>query len=465
MHNLSLSEIAEVIQAKLLGEELQVKPKGASIDTRKLEPGQLFFALKGEKTDGHNYLAEACRLGAVAAVVSYIPSEFQEKYFPLLLVDDPEKALQQLALVQRNLLHGPVIAITGSTGKTTTKDILAAILSENGPVLSTLGNYNNELGLPLTLLSLEEKHWAIVLEMGMDDLGEIDALGTIAKPTHGIITNIGHAHQEILGSQEKIAQAKAELFPHISPEGGVVLNKQDQMILKPWLSELRCPITWIDYLSSADLWATEIQSNENNHGYNYQICTEGEKAPVTLNIPGKHNIINSLSAVAIARQLGLSWEKISSGLSKVQLTPMRLEIIQLPAQLTLINDSYNANPASMISALEVLQSVGGNRRRIAILGDMYELGDYSVQGHREVGKKAKEIEPAYLITVGQLAQQIAEGAIRAGLSEDHTRVFLSNREALSFLKEIITSGDVILVKGSRGLKMEEIIMGLTGLSP
>jgi UDP-N-acetylmuramoyl-tripeptide--D-alanyl-D-alanine ligase len=461
LYNLSLSKIAQAIQAELIGEGGRIEPSGASIDTRNLEPGQLFFALAGEKTDGHNFLKEACRLGAAAAVVNRIPPELQGIDFPLLLVPDPEKALQRLAFVQRNLTQSPVIAITGSTGKTTTKDILASILAEKGNVLSTEGNYNNELGLPLTLLALEKQHWAVVTEMGMDDLGEIDFLASIAQPTHGIITNIGHAHQEVLGSQEKIAQAKAELFPHISPNGGLTLNKQDEAILQPWLSNVRCQINWVDYSPPADLWATEILPNECNYGYTFQICTEGRKLPVTLNIPGRHNIINSLAAVSIARQLGLSWEEIKSGLSKVHLTPMRLEIIELPEQeLTLINDAYNANPASMAAALEVLHNVAGNRRKIAVLGDMFELGSYSVAGHLEVGEKAQAIHPEYLVTVGEFGHYIAEGAVNAGLPAGKIRSFRENREALSFLKKIITAGDVILVKGSRGVKMEQIVAGL-----
>lgn len=461
MYNLSLSKIAQTIQAELIGEGGRVEPRGASIDTRKLEPGDLFFALPGEKTDGHNYLVDAYRLGAVAAVVNRIPPEIQGVDFPLLVVPEPEKALQQLALVQRSRTGIPVIAITGSTGKTSTKDILASILAEKGEVLSTRGNYNNELGLPLTLLALEKQHWAVVVEMGMDALGEIDFLASIAEPTHGLITNIGHAHQEILGSQEKIAQAKAELFPHISPKGGLVLNKQDEAILQPWLSNVRCPISWVDFSPPANFWATEIRPNEHNYGYTFKVCAEGRKIPLTLNIPGRHNIVNSLAAVSIARQLGLSWEEIRLGLSKVQLTPMRLEIIRLPKQeITIINDAYNANPDSMASALEVLQSVAGKRRKIAVLGDMFELGSYSVEGHLEVGEKAKAIHPEYLITVGELGHYIAQGAVKAGFPEGNTRSFRDNREALSFLKSIVAPGDVILVKGSRGVQMERIVAGL-----
>ena len=462
MYDFTLGEIAQVIQAELIGGDAQIKPLGASIDTRKLRPGQLFFALKGERTDGHHFLEQAFVQGAAGAVVNYLPPGFSKPGFPLLLVDDSERALQHLASVQRQMMKGPVIAITGSTGKTTTKDILASILHQKGAVLSTEGNYNNQLGLPLTLLSLEQKHWAIIVEMGMGGLGEIDLLAKIAKPTHGLITNIGHAHQEILGSQEKIAQAKAELFPYIPPEGGMVLNKQDQAILKTWVADLSCPVNWFDYSPPADLWASAVQVNKKDYGYTYQVNTKEEAIPMAINVPGKHNIINSLAAIGIARQLGLTWEEIRLGLSQVQLTSMRLEIIRPPGrEITLINDAYNANPASMASSLEVLDTIAGSCRKIAILGDMYELGASWAEYHQEIGKKAKAVNPAYLITVGRLAQEIIEGALQSGFPKARTRSLENNQAVLAFLENIVAPGDVILVKGSRGVKMEEIIKGLS----
>lgn len=462
MYNFTLGEIARTIQAELLGGNARIEPRGASIDTRRLEPGQLFFALKGERTDGHRFLEQAYHSGAVGAVVSHLPSEFSRPDFPLLLVDDAETALQQLASAQRKIMKGPVIAITGSTGKTTTKDILAAILLQKGAVLSTEGNYNNHLGLPLTLLALEQKHWAVIVEMGMGGLGEIDLLAEIAEPTHGLVTNIGHAHQEILGSQAKIAQAKAELFSHIPPEGGMVLNKQDQAILKTWAADLSCPIQWFDYSPPADLWVSAVEANKEDYGYTFQVNTESETASMAINIPGKHNIVNSLAAMAIARQLGLTWEEIRSGLSEVRLTSMRLEITQSSRRkITLINDAYNANPASMASSLEVLDTIAGSRRKIAILGDMYELGASWAEYHREVGKKVKSIKPAYLITVGRLAGEIVTGAIQAGFPKAKTGSFKDNQAVLAFIEDIVMPGDVILVKGSRGVKMEEIVKGLS----
>lgn len=464
MFGLDLIQIAEKIQGQLLQGEGKVCPLGAAIDTRKLKKGDLFFALPGTKTDGHSFLKEAQEKGACAAIISRVPEEnLLAKDLPLILVQDSEKALQQLAQAQRQLFSGPVIAITGSTGKTTTKDMLGAILSEKGPVLSTTGNYNNQLGLPLTILSLEANHWAIVTEMGMRNLGDIDFLAVIARPTHGIITNIGHTHQEILGSQEKIAQAKAELISHIPVTGAMALNIEDKKLLKAWLSNLRCPVQWFAYNPPADIWIEDIVLNQ-ELSYSYRICSQKGSAQVTLNIPGRHNILNSLAAAAIASQLGLSFQETTRGLAQVNLSPMRLEKINIPEKdWVIINDTYNANPVSMCSALEVLTTTAGKRRTIAVLGDMYELGDYSETGHRLVGKKAKEQDIAYLITVGQLARQIAEAAKMENFPEGKIKSCQNNQEAVSYLRDILRPGDVILLKGSRGVKMEEIVRHLSRL--
>lgn len=461
MYGLSLEKIAQVLQGTLIQGNPYYCPVGAAIDTRKIRPGELFFALTGEKTDGHKFLDQARENGAAGAVVARVPSDFAANDFSLLMVDNVAKALQQLAAAQRQIFNGPVIAITGSTGKTTTKDMLWSILNENGPVQKTVGNYNNELGLPLTILSLTKKHWALILEMGMRGLGEIDFLACIGKPSHGIITNIGHTHQEILGTRERIAQAKAELISHIPYNGGLVLNTEDKSILKPWLSNIRSRVTWVGMSPSADLFPTQVEETK---GYGLEFSAQslkGDEARVVLKVPGKHNIQNALAAAGIALQLGLSWDMITSGLAQVKLTAMRLQIEEIPGRdILIINDAYNANPASMQSALEVLYTIAGGRRMLAVLGDMYELGDYSLEGHLLVGRKAKEVQPAYLITVGKLAFQIGQGAHEAGLEKGKIRACQNNQEALSYIKDIIQPGDVILVKGSRGVKMENIVTGL-----
>ncbi|PKM89487.1 MAG: UDP-N-acetylmuramoyl-tripeptide--D-alanyl-D-alanine ligase [Firmicutes bacterium HGW-Firmicutes-12] len=468
MYELTLEKITEATQGELRGTggAGEIQPTGVSIDTRTIKPGELFFAFIGERTDGHNYLQQALEKGAVAAVVSYLPEEASLEGFPIIKVKDVTKAIQQTALVMRRLFSGPIIAVTGSTGKTTTKDMLWSILSERGPVLCNAGNHNNELGLPLTILSLEKKHWAVVLEMGMRGLGEIDFLACLSEPNYGIITNVGHTHRELLGSQENIAQAKAELLSHIPSQGGIVLNKEDRILLKPWLSNIRCKVSWVNQNTSADIWARDIKELWNKDGQpslSFSVYTRsGRECSLMLPVPGVHNVTNALLSVAMARQLGIKWEEISTGLRNLKLTSMRLELQYCDQRkILVINDAYNANPASMQAALEVLASrAATGQRPIAVLGNMYELGDYEEEGHILVGKKAKETGTAYLITVGDKARLIANGALKAGMKEENIHICYDNIQALDILKKIIQPNDVLLIKGSRGVKMEEIAIGL-----
>ncbi|MBZ4654713.1 MAG: UDP-N-acetylmuramoylalanyl-D-glutamyl-2,6-diaminopimelate/D-alanyl-D-alanyl ligase [Peptococcaceae bacterium] len=461
MYGLSLAKIAKIVQGVPLGGNQSVEPGGASIDTRKLKQGELFFALKGEKVDGHNFLAQAREQGAAGAVVNYRPRDFNDPEFPLIQVENTVKALQQLAVHVRKAFDGPVVGVTGSTGKTTTKDMVASVLAQKGEVLKTAGNYNNELGLPLTILSLEPSHWAMVIEMGMRGLGEIDFLCCISEPTHGIITNIGHTHQELLGTQEKIAQAKAELISHIPAQGGMMLNIDDKEILKPWLTNVRSPLLWYGLDPACHIWGDSME-NLGKDGIKFTIHTqEGPGVDVTLPVPGKHNVLNSLAAAGIARQLGLSWQEIKEGLENTRLSHMRLEFINIPEKgIQVINDAYNANPSSMAAALEVLKSAAGNGRAIAVLGDMYELGDYAEEGHLRVGHRANELDVAYLITVGSLGSMIARGAQEAGMNPGKIRTCQNNAEALSYLRDILKAGDVVLIKGSRAVRMEEIVAGI-----
>jgi len=462
MFGLSLEEVAFSMQGKLYGENCNYEPSGASIDTRSVKKGELFFALKGEKADGHKYLKKAKDNGAIAAVVSYIPSDYVASNFTLIIVKDTVEALQQLAAVQRTLFEGIVIAVTGSTGKTTTKDMMASILREKGNVLQTKDNFNNELGMPLTILALKKEHQFIVTEMGMRGLGEIDFLCKIAQPNYGVITNIGHTHQEFLGSQEKIAQAKSEMISHISAKGGLALNIKDNNILNPWISENCPPVLWFGLTAGADLTATEVCLSDENR-ISFSIMFRGQKvAEINLPVPGRHNVLNALAAVAIARQVGLTWQEIKTGLEKVKLTSMRLEFTMISDKnVQVINDAYNANPDSTISALEVLSAAAKGGRAIGVLGDMYELGEYSKKGHLLVGRQAKSEDLAYLITVGKLGAIIAKGAFEAGMDSDKIKICKNNKKALDCLLEIIEPRDVILVKGSRGVKMEEIVVGLS----
>lgn len=463
MFGFTWEKIACAIQGNvdITGGWPQEVPTGVCIDTRNLHKGDLFFALKGEKTDGHIFLKEAREKGAVGAIVNYRPPDFTFKDFPLLLVEDSIKALQQLAVAQRCIFTGVVIAVTGSTGKTSTKEMIAAILHEQGSVLKTTDNHNNELGLPLTILALKKEDRFLVVEMGMRGLGEIDFLCRLSQPDYGVITNIGHTHQELLGSQEKIAQAKAELISHLPAKGGLVLPFSAKKILRPWLTNIRCSVLWFGEDASADISAGQIDLQGENPLSFSLYYRRKEVSHIILSLPGRHNVLNALAAVAIGKLVGLSWVQISIGLKNAVLPRMRLEFNKAKSgNVQVINDAYNANPDSMLAALEVLQATAVEKRTIAVLGDMYELGDYTEEGHLLVGRHVKEKELAYLITVGKLGAIIARGALDAGMSSEKIRSCDNNEEALACIFALIQAGDVLLVKGSRGVKMEEIVAGL-----
>ena len=450
--------------AKFLGGRYRgapnVIPQGVVIDSRKAKDGDLFFAIKGENTDGHHYVDAALANGAVGAVISQPKAVEEQLDKNLLICENTIRFLQDLAKLIRQNITLPVIAVTGSTGKTTTKDMVFSILKEKFNTVKTEGNYNNELGLPLTLCGITKEHEALVLEMGMRGLGQISFLCQMAQPTHGIITNIGQVHAELLGSQEKIAQAKAELLEFIPPKGSIFLNSKDRQLLKPWLE--RCPgaVIWFGLDSYADIWAADIRYL-GEEGSQFTVHFAGDTQDVELNIPGEHNILNALAAIGIARGLDISWKEIKRGLAGIELTAMRLQIENTRQGAKIINDTYNANPTSMEAAIKVLNEISGERK-IAVLGDMYELGIYEETEHYHMGQIAYQENVDLLVAVGKLGELIGKGAIQAGMKEEKIKFYDNNITALEFLKEIIISGDLILVKGSRGMKMETIVQGLMG---
>jgi UDP-N-acetylmuramoyl-tripeptide--D-alanyl-D-alanine ligase len=434
-------------------------PQGVSIDSRTLVPGDLFFALRGEKTDGHHYLREVRAKGAAGAVAERYPPEFGPEDFPVILTGDAAAGLQALASVQRERFRGHVAAVTGSTGKTTTKEILATLLEETGPVLKTRGNLNNQLGLPLTVLSLKENHRAMVVEMGMSGLGEIDALASVARPDSGIVTNIGCVHMEKLGSREKIAQAKCELFAHINPKGALILNGADLRWAEPWLSRAACPVATAGWSAADSEYWVECPGKQDRNGLRYRFY-QGSRQLLEgrLPMPGRHNGLNALMAALAARSRGMSWKEIGGGLSRIRPAEMRFEFVECPQRkVTLIHDAYNANPDSVAAALETLGETGEGRRLGAVLGDMYELGGYASQAHLEAGKLAGRMGLAYLVTVGELAKGIADGARGEGMPESRIRTAENHEEALRHLRMMMRPGDWILFKGSRAVHLEDII--------
>lgn len=453
--------IAEIAQA--LGYPYQQskseKVTGVAIDSRSVLPGDLFVALVGEQTDGHNYLLQAMEKGASGVVISKKDLLEEDCLTDYILVPDGTLFLQQLAHWNRLQTTIPVIAVTGSTGKTSTKDFLATLLAPLGHVVVTKGNHNNELGLPLTVCQVEERTDALVVEMGMRGLGQIEFLCQIANPQYGIITNIGKTHCELLGSQEKIAQAKCELLRAIPADGMVVLNCCDRALLAPWLADCRGKIVWFDGTGvdkSADYWADQIQQHA--HGITYQLHCGAQTHTMQLATHGIHNVSNSLAAIAIARELGVDWEMILSGLAEAKLTGMRLDITKNEAGVVIINDAYNANPDSMKSAISVLMHQEAERK-IAVLGDMYELGKYEAESHELVGVEIAKNKVDYLVAVGKLGAMIGRAAQNAGCLVDFAE---NNAEAIHYLQQYIKSGDAVLVKGSRGMKMEQIVQKLMG---
>lgn len=456
MFSLGLSELAHAMSAKLMCEGSRNIFKSVCTDSRDVKQGDLFFALRGERSDGHVYAGDAVKAGAEGLVMER-PAENIPEGITVFIVKDTLAALQNLAGYNRKISAVPVVGVTGSSGKTTTKDLIYSVLSVKFRTLKTEGNYNNELGLPLTLLRLEENHDAAVIEMAMRGKGEIDFLSRIARPDGAVITNIGEAHFERLGSVDNIAKAKGEILDHVPEEGFAVLHGESPFIKREALRS-RGKVVFFGEGAGMDVYVRDFFPE--NGGNRFVAVIKGMEEEFFVPLPGRHNVINSLSAVAVGLELGMTIEQIRLGLSRANLTAMRLEIQNING-CTIINDSYNANPSSTRAALQVLSELAGDKsRKIAILGDMLELGEKREQGHREVGAAVPEAGVDLLAAVGQSSGYIGMGAEEAGLAPSRIRYYGSAREAAGDLRGYLTPGDVVLVKGSRGMKMEEFITAL-----
>lgn len=454
MKPITLSEIAQSTGGEIIQGDPLVIISSVSTDTRKIKKGDLFFALSGERYDAHNFLAQAAVAGAGGLVVSR-PVEFPPG-IPVLMVGDTLGALQALAASNRERCGVTVVGITGSTGKTTTKDMVARVLNTHLRTLKTMGNFNNEIGLPLTLLDMDETFDAAVVEMAMRGPGEIDALCRIAGPKAAVITNIGETHLELLGTVSNIAAAKGEILEHIPPEGFALLNAESPFIRRE-AARCRGKVIFFGIEQPADIMAENIRPE--GGGSRFNAVVDGESHEFILPVPGRHNVMNALAAIGVGKEMGLSAEEIAEGLAAVALTGMRLEIIEAGG-LKIINDAYNASPASTKAALQVLTELAGGRRAVAVLGNMLELGTWSAEGHREVGETAARLGLDYLVAVGDLAAGIAEGAAGAGLPGERVFRCTDNVGAEKVLDGMLLDGDVVLIKGSRGMKMEQIVQHL-----
>ncbi len=426
-----------------------------STDSRTIEPGALFVALRGENFDGHRYVGAAAKRGAVAAIVErgFRPGE-ELSELPLIEVQDTLGGYQRLAAAYRRSLHLRVIGITGSNGKTSAKDFVAAVLSHGFRVLKTEGNFNNHIGVPRMLLRAGERDEIAVLEMGMNHAGEIAPLAAMAAPEVGIITNIGTAHLEFLGTTAAIAQEKGELAAAIPASGLVVLAAEDEFT--PAIAR-RCaaPVRAVGF-AAGDIRAENI--TEDLCGSRFEVVDrDGGRAFASLPVPGRHMVQNSLFAFAAGRHFGISLTDGAAALRDVSLTKGRLQRRDV-AGLSFLDDTYNANPESMIAALETLARIPVAGRRIAVLGRMGELGPEAPAGHRRVGDAAARIGLDYLVCVGAEARWIAEGAKARGLT--HLAAVEDTREAARCVREFARADDLTLVKGSRSAAMETLFTHL-----
>ena len=458
MNQWTLSEILKATKGWLIQGLLDNVVEGISIDSRSTKAGECFVAIKGPHHDGHRFIPEVLEHGARAIVAT---EEFYDDYavtadekVSFISVKNTHKALGELGAWRRQKMGIPLIAITGTNGKTTTKEMTAAVLGESFNVLATAGNFNNLIGVPLTLLRLTESHELAVLEFGMNVPGEIKTLTEISKPDVGIITNIGKGHLEGLKTVGGVMKAKGELFDGLGKGGFAIINMDDKRV-RALGDRFRGPRLCYGIESQkADIMAKDIRSE--SLGYSFKLETPTGTIRLTLPLAGRFNIYNALAAAAVGYFFKVPIQKIRDCLEQTKPFDKRMQLIKLGNGVTVLNDTYNANPESISSAIDTLCTLRGDGQSIAVLGDMLELGDHSLGEHQEIGKQVARSQISYLFVTGDFAHVTAQSAVDAGMKPE--RVLMRSREEIvSTLKEILAPHDWILVKGSRGMAMEKIV--------
>lgn len=442
------------------------------IDSRTLIPGSMFVALQGESVDGHDYVSDAFKNGASFALIDRsvdpqirvidcrpgsdldLDQEVEEPF--CLLVEDTLKALQRVAGEWRKRLNLRVIGITGSVGKSTTKELTTTVLKQRYRTLKNPGNLNNEIGLPMTLWRLSEGHQRAVLEMGFFVPGEIEFLCELARPTVGVLTTIGTVHAERAGSQDEIARGKAELVQALppGPEGVAILNYDDERV-RAMADQTKARIFYYGLSQEADLWADDVEGLGLD-GIKFRLHYQGDNIYLKVPLIGRHSVHTVLRAAAVGLVEGLSWDEIGRGL-RSEHTQLRLVAVRSACGALILDDTYNASPKSMLADLNLLEEMDG--RKVAVLGDMLELGRYEHQGHRKVGIRAAEVADI-LVTVGERAEIIARAAAENSLEQKRIHSFAESTEVITFLNEFLQENDVVLVKGSRGMRMDKIVAAL-----
>lgn len=457
---MNVEDIIKATNGKLLTGNLEEKCENFCTDTRKIQKGDVYVGLKGEKFNGNEYYKEALEKGAKVAVISEIKIAAEElkqyKDKTIIEVKDSLEAFGDIAAYKRDLYDIPVVQITGSVGKTSTRDIIANVVRTQYKTLQTEGNQNNAIGLPTTLLKLKN-HEAVVVESGMNHLGEIRYLGKIAKPTVAVITNIGTAHIGFLGSRKNILKAKLEILENLKPDGYIVINNDNDMLNKWAKEDTKYKKYTFGIDEKSDVMAYNIKVNENYSTYNVKI--DNKEYSVKVPVSGVHFVYNSLCAIAVGNLLNISPENIIKGIETFTLTKNRMEIDKIKDNVTVINDAYNASYDSMKAALEYLKELPGNRK-IAVLGDMFELGEFAEEIHRKVGIEVITHKVDMLVTVGELANYIADEAEYLGMPKDQVIRLNTTTEAINYLNDNLEKDDVVLLKAANGMHFAEIFKGI-----
>ena len=464
MKNMTLENIAKACGGKLcnIGENGDNREASCVvIDSRKIEEGGIFIATRGERVDGHRFISQVAEKGALGAVCEEEPEECS---IPYILVGDSFVALKKIAEFYRQQLSIPVVGITGSVGKTSTKEMIAGVLEQGFSVLKTEGNFNNEIGLPLTLLRIRKEHEVAVVEMGISDFGEMHRLSKMARPDICVMTNIGQCHLENLGSREGILKAKSEIFDFMNHEGHIFVNGDDDMLLKVKAKGSHKPVHF-GMQAANEVFASDVM-NKGLLGSQAVIHMGTEAFLVEIPLPGAHMVYNALAAAAVGKCLGLSRAQIQEGIAKVEAVGGRSHVMSLPSY-TVIDDCYNANPVSMKAAIDLLTMAIG--RKVAVLGDMFELGERECELHAEIGSYAAEKGIDVIICTGTLSKNMYEGALLAkqdtlmaaerdlAAKKKEVYYFETRDEMLDKLSGILKQGDNILIKASHGMHFEQVV--------
>lgn len=458
----SVGTILAATDGTLLWGSSDVVGNDVAVDSREVTPGCVFVALSGERVDGHEFLAAAVDSGARVLIVSRGAKEIAAaldlpnvRDVAVIRVADCVKAVQELAVYHRSRLHCAVVGVTGSTGKTTTKDFLDAVLRSTLRVVSTQGNQNNELGVPLTVLCGAADTDVLVVEMGMRGLGQITELCEVARPTVALVTNVGVTHIELLGSQDAVASAKGELVRALDEDGAAFLNGDDAY--SSAIAETsRAPVTYYGLSESCAVRAENIEVDALSRAAFDLIAISGS-VRVMLSVPGRHNVYNALAAAAVGLHLGVPMDRLATALASAEMTAMRMQVFTSAGGVTVINDAYNANPVSMQAAVITLAEMDSAERRIAVLGDMAELGSLTELAHFRIGELVAKSHVDILLSIGPRARHIADGARAGGMAADRIHACATVGEATEVLRSTLRHNDAVLVKASRVMGLESVV--------